>query len=265
MRMLHTRRFAKTLREFLPADAFAFGALLLLSAARSHAVFGINWGTPATISADSDVLNTNSLLYAYTFGDTSVPSATVNGVTFASFAAANAGAGPATVGNVTLTMSSDTFHSSNTAAGSASTPFSSLPADYQGLLQSGVADNAGNAITVSLGGLSSGTTYTIEVWTNDSTGTLTSSTGNPSENDGTSIQGLNTKTLDVNSTNATGGVGQYVVGTVANFTSINFFLTASSGEKPEIAALEVRYAPEPATFGLLSLGGALLVSRRRRG
>ena len=263
MKTFSTSVFTQSLRRFLPA---AVCGALLLPIGHSEAAVGITWGAPSTISGDSDVVTTNSLLYAYTFGDTGVSSATVNGVTFTSFAAANGGAGPVTVGGLTLTLSTDTFNSTNTGAGSASAPFSSLSANYKGLLQSGVADNTGNQITVGLTGLTSGFTYTIEVWTNDSVGTLTAAAGNPADNDNTVLHALNTATLDDNGANAAGGVGQYVIGTLSAFsTGATFTVTAGpAGAKPEIAAIQVRYVPEPATFGLLGLGAAALLARRRR-
>ena len=73
--------------------------LTFASGARSDAA-SILWDTPVPIVADTDISTAGSLLYAFTFGHTGVPSTTVNSVFFAPFAAPNGGTSAVTVGNV---------------------------------------------------------------------------------------------------------------------------------------------------------------------
>ncbi|MBU6277367.1 MAG: hypothetical protein KGQ61_12085, partial [Planctomycetes bacterium] len=84
----------------------------------------IVWGSPQTVSGDSDVSTTGSLVYAFTFGGTSAPpSTTVNGVTFSPFTIPGGIVTSATVGSVTISESPGTLFGSN-SFGTASAPFS---------------------------------------------------------------------------------------------------------------------------------------------
>lgn len=224
----------------------------------------IVWGSPQTVSGDSDVSTTGSLVYAFTFGGTAAPSSTtVNGVTFSPFTIPGGIITSATVGNVTLSESPGTLFGSN-LFGTGSTPFSNLSSNYQTLLGSGAyADTAAN-ITVVLGGLTSGQDYEVQWWTNNSSNIL-SFYGETFSN--TTATAINSVTLDANTTNAVGGVGQYAIGTFTAAGPTQAFQLAetSGGFNPLINALQVRAVPEPALtlLGLTAAVGGSLVWRRR--
>ncbi|MGI9176233.1 MAG: hypothetical protein ACR2IT_00050 [Pirellulales bacterium] len=224
----------------------------------------IVWGSPQTVSGDSDVSTTGSLVYAFTFGGTAAPSsATVNGVTFSPFRIPGGIITSATVGNVTLSESPGTLFAYNTF-GSASAPFSNLSSNYKTLLGSGAYADVPTNITVSLGGLTNGQDYLVQWWTNDSA-ILSPIYGGGFSN--TTATAINSVTLDANTTNTVGGVGQYAIGTfTASGTTQAFLLSETSGGfNPLINALQVRAVPEPALtlLGLAAAVGGSLVWRRR--
>jgi len=224
----------------------------------------IVWGSPQTVSGDSDVSTTGSLLYAFTFGGTAAPaSATVNGVTFSPFRIPGGIIQSATVGSVTISESPGTLYGSN-SFGTASAPFSGLSSSYQSLLGSGAyADNPAT-ITVTLGGLTNGQQYQLQWWTNNSSNIL-SIFGESFSN--TTATAINSVTLDANTTNTVGGVGQYAIGTftAAGPTQTFQLSETSGGFNPLINALQVRAVPEPALtlVGTAAAMAGLLAWRRR--
>ena len=241
--------------------------LVFLSTIPSDAA-NIAWGAGAqNVSADTNVNNTGSLLYAFTFGDTAVPSATVNGVTFSPFARPNDATNtPVTVGSVTLASTGIFFVSTN-ADSSVSAPYSGLSAAYQGLLKSGIG-MFGGGMTLTLGGLTNGTSYTVQLWSQDTSDNPSAGFNTASNDAKTTLTAGAAVTLDENSTNATGGIGQWATGTFTATGSTQVIaVTESHGSfEPVLNALQVRTAvPEPASLGLLGLGAALLAGRRRRG
>jgi len=185
----------------------------------------VNWLTPVTMTADTDVRTYGSLVGAYTLAGFSNPT-TVNGV---SFAAVTAPGGSSVSFDSTATL---------TGGGGASifgvveseVPFApaspSLSASYEKIDRSGAyAFGAGPApMTLTLNNLTVGRSYMFQTWVADSraaVGTRTQSlTG-----------GFNTSaTMAYNSTQANGGNGSFLVGNfVADATSqaINFNLTNS--------------------------------------
>lgn len=246
-------------------------ALLILTAAVAAwqsapvkaALPPIVWGSPQTVSGDSDVSTTGSLVYAFTFGGTSAPSsATVNGVTFSPFRIPGGIVTSATVGSVTISESPGNLFAYNTF-GSASAPFSTLSSSYQTLLGSGAyADTPAN-ITVTLGGLTSGQQYQVQWWTNNSAN-LSPIFGGGFTN--TTATAVNAVTLDANMTNTVGGVGQYAIGTFTALGTTQPFILSepSGGLNPLINALQVRAVPEPTTSVFVLLGAtAGLVAWRR--
>lgn len=224
----------------------------------------IVWDSPQTVSGDSNVSTTGSLVYAFTFGGTAAPSsATVNGVTFSPFTLPGGIVTSATVGSVTISESPGTLFGSN-SFGTASAPFSGLSSSYQSLLGSGVyADTAAN-ITVTLGGLTPGQQYQLQWWTNNSSNIL-SNYGETFTN--TTATAINSVTLDANTTDLVGGVGQYAIGTFTAAGSTQAFLLSetSGGFNPLINALQVRAVPEPALslLGIVAATGGWLAWRRR--
>jgi hypothetical protein len=258
----------------------AIGALSLavLPASPVRAA-SILWGTPTFITADTDVSTTGSLLYAYNFGaaagtsagtglrggstsvePASVPTATVNGVTFAPFAVPHLTSATVTVGSVSLDVNlTNQFYTTNDLTGSISPPFANLTTAYKGLLQSGVATLQTNGtLTLTLGGLTNGQSYLVEFWTSNARNLLTFQTA------GTTYTAGNAVTLDDSNTNGTGGVGQWVTGSfTANAATEVLTLQSSTpaSDYPVINGFQVRPVPEPSST-LLLLSGAAPCLRR---
>lgn len=251
---LHSpRRFAATLSAL---------AIVLLPSMHSNAA-SILWNTPQPIVADTDVSTAGTLLYAFTFGHTGVPSTTVNGVSFASFATPNGGTSAVTVGSVTLTLQAGNyFRSTLTETGSASSPFFNLSGAYRSLLQSAVSDGIDpSSNTLTLGGLTNGTIYQVQLWVNESA----SFTNNLSVNTKTTLTAGNSVTLDSNIPDTTGGVGQWVSGTFTADTAnqnIGFTGANPAGASPILNGFQVRVVPEPSSAALLLCGAALCLQRR---
>jgi len=236
----------------------------------------ITWGSATTIAGDTDVSTSGTLLYAYNVGwngttggpggtpGTGVAAATVNGVTFSAFGLPGGytnSVSTVTVGSVTMTESPGFLWSSNILGNA-----SGLSSSYQSLLASGGGATLPATITVTLGGLTVGQQYQLQIWSNNS-GNGNGATGAPIANTLVS----SAVTLDANTTNTSGGVGQYVLGTfTAATTSMNFTLAGSGGSttSPMINAFQVRdITPIPGPGGLalaLGLGAAGSGGRRRR-
>ena len=236
----------------------------------------ITWGSATTIAGDTDVSTSGTLLYAYNVGwngtggptgattGTAVTAAVVNGVTFSAFGLpggyTNFG-NTVTVGNVTMTESPGGLWSSNSLGNA-----SGLNSSYQSLLASGGGASNPATITVTLGGLTVGQQYQLQIWSNNS-GNGVGPFSTPIANTLVS----SAVTLDANTTNTSGGVGQYVLGTfTAATTSMNFTLngTGASNSSPMINAFQVRditAIPGPGGLALaLGLGAVGSGGWRRR-
>lgn len=232
----------------------------------------IAWGSAQNVSGVSDVDTSGTLLYAYRFGNSLTGTTTVNGVSFEPFNVTN-GASTATVGSVTLTAVSQPGYGavmySGDSATSGSNPFAALPASYQSLL-SGVVqtvafdNDPGQPLSIQLGGLAAGTEYLVQWWSSVTDTYVLSQTvalGSPNV------------TLDSNTTNVAGGLGQYATGTFTasgstfTFTLEGLQMYAPSYDVPTINALQVRAVPEPSTYAMALAGlacGGYLVRRRRK-
>lgn len=229
----------------------------------------ITWGTATTISGDSDVDTIGTLKYAYNFGSlTSATTQTVNGVTFSPFVITD-GLQTVTQGNVTVSEFPANLYS-DVDVGAASGAFAGLSAGYKGLLSSEVYAGGDTTITVDLAGLTSGHAYRLQWWSN---GSSLVSTGYFDATTSTGSSGA--VTLDSNTTDTVGGLGQFVIGTfTATGSTASFTLTGSGNgnQFPMMNALQLRdtsvAVPEidPAGIGsvLALVGGALGVLERRR-
>ena len=238
----------------------AFCLPIVIAASPAHAA-SVVWSAPTTISGDSDVSTTGSLVSAYNFGAPGVGSATVNGVTFQEFAVDDLSL--VTVGSTTLSIETPGMLLPITILGSASAPFANLSTGYQTLLGSAVgAFNAPILLTMSA--LSVGETYQFQWWANESgvANLLTS----------TAIAG-NSVTLAWNATNAEGGVGQFAIGTfIADATTQQISFPDSASAASLINGFQLRQTsstPSPvpdggATAALLALSMLGLVAIRRR-
>ena len=227
----------------------AVAALAL--AATTHAAT-ITWSPPTNISGDADVITTGALVAARNFSQTQV-SPTVNGVFFDIYPVpngANAIVGITGVANFGFSNleSSDTAYGSNTA------PYNSLSTSYQTLLSSGAGSSSGASLTLTLLSLTNGTPYLFQWWTNDSGlayGGVNSTTATAT----------NAVTLDENTTDALGGMGQWASGTFT--ASGTTQVITLSGTRPEINAFQLRAVPEPGP-GLLVMTGVLGLAASRR-
>ncbi len=238
------------------------GLALLAFAAFSESALGgvvvnpIFWGPATTISGDNDVSTLGTLVAAFDMNGTG---ATVNGVTFAPFAVTTGTQGT-TNGNFSFGENPGHLIAYNTL-GSASAPFSNLSASYRTILNTALSTDDNNTLFFSISGLVVGRVYQFEFWTNAS-----SHVGGGNGFATTGSAGFSVS-LDDNTTDAQGGLGQFAIGTFTAVTSVQqiTFTGTNSAQAPTINAFQLRAVPEPATFGLLALGaGVLGIARRIR-
>lgn len=236
------------------------------------ALADITWGAATNISGDSDVDTTGTLVYAYNVGSTSSATAqTVNGVSFQPFVILNNLSSSFTTGQVTISEFPG-YLASDLNVGSGTTPFSGLSASYRGLLASEVYASQFGDIRVDLGGLTPGTEYRLQWWTNDSAMTpYLPGSGRYLFENTFSSGSTSSVTLDSNTSNVIGGLGQYVIGTfTASDTTARFTLTGSGtglDQLPLLNAFQIRAVPEPSTYALALAGlacGGLSMRRRRK-
>ncbi len=230
--------------------------VLALSAVSTAQAGLITWGTAQNITGDSDVSLQGTLDHAY--GGASA--ATVNGVSFTNSFVLSGWA----PGTNLATAGSDTFHFNDNSAninksgahyGSASSPFASLSSSYQTLLRYGVYGDYAATTTYTLGGLTDGQPYLVQLWVNDSRGLAV---GRTQILDGTT-------TMAYNAGAAEGSTGQYVTGTfTAAGTSQSFTILGNVCQ--QINAIQLRAIPEPSTLALLATGliGLLCYAWRKR-
>lgn len=211
----------------------------------------VTWGSPASITGPSDVSTVGTLERAYNFvrPDTVTGPfgpATVNGVTFATFGAAN---NPTEVTFDSTSLrgvgGTDTVESFN-GLGSNSSPFASLSPSYQQLLATAVY-NDGGGVLMTLNGLTPGTVYLLEAFANDS---------RVGANRTETLAAGNMVSLSYSTTHAEGGLGQFVTGTfTADSTGSQAVMFTNEspavGSASQINAFELRVVPEPAALSLL--------------
>ena len=197
----------------------SFAILTLCFASLKVSAATITWGSATTITADADVNTNGTALYAYTGGSAN----TVNGVAF------TAGTGFAAWGSVSFT-SGFTANSANAFAVAAD-PFQQLSVAYTNVLRGGAYGGTA-AGTVTLNGLTVGRDYSVQIWVNDS---RLAGNGRTETINGTTV------TLDYNSADALGGVGQYAIGYfTADNTNQAFAMTPSASGSVQLNALSVR-------------------------
>jgi hypothetical protein len=239
-----------SIRRFSIRFSAVLAALALFSVAPTQAAT-ITWSPAMTISGDTDVATTGSLVSAFAFSASGAISPTVNGVTFTGFAAP--GVPVITHGNLTLAASSGaTVNGHDMIFGSGNAPFASLSGMYQMLLASDANTTAGtpSPLVGVISGLTVGQKYLVEVWVNDSRGLTRSellSDGGP--------------TLSFDTTSADGGVGQFATGMfTADSTAQQFFVLQTPGSVvSQLNAFQLRSlpssVPEPSTAVLCGLAG----------
>lgn len=235
----------------------------------------VTWSPAQNISGDSDVSTLGTLIYAYNIGENgqstppAVTSTTVNGVSFSAFAfPENYTTNNVTIGDLTITEDPSQLWAWN-ELGYNSGAIAGLSAGYQSLLGSGGSAGAPGTMTIKLGGLTLGQDYLVQWWSNDSAmlsgGSVfsqTSAIGNPSN-----------VTLDSNTSNTVGALGQYVIGTFTAISPFASFDLNGTGGYPLINAIQVRNitsaaVPEPGRVAasillLAGIGGYVWLKRRK--
>lgn len=213
----------------------------------------IIWESPITISDDSDVSTAGSLVAAFNmFG----PDVVVNGVIFSAFNVTG-GTTSANNGNYTFNETPGIL-TLRSNLGSNLAPFADLSANYRTLLSTAISTSDNNTLTLTISGLTLGLTYQFQWWVNGS---------NFSPNLGfdTTATAFNSVTLDANTTNANGGVGQTVIGTFVagdTFELITFNGTDGT-QAPTVNAFQLRIIPEPTSLALFVAGGIGLAALLR--
>lgn len=243
----------------------AIAGALASQGAFAGAINPITWESAQNISGDSDVRTDGSLVVAFNVGDPGVSGTTVNTVPFApfSFPGTLTDQTSATISNVFFHETANSYAlSSSNDAGFAAAPFSNLSPEYQALLSSFGSSEYFNTLQVSIGGLTPGQDYLLQVWSSISNTNAGVSTRVSGEYDSGNFVDLLT-----NTTNANGGLGQYVVGTFTADTA-TLVLELNGVSNPYISAFQVRVVsvPEPSSLALAGIGAALAgmaVWRRR--
>ncbi len=201
----------------------------------------VSWSTPADVSGPSDVQTIGNLVVARNMADggpTSSDSLTLNSVLFSS-ARDNAYLG---IGDAFYELSGGRI--AGVLLGSNAAPFSSLDGDYKSLLNTGARDSVSGVVNryfhLTLNSLTIGDTYHVQFWVNCANESLGHTFG--ADNFRTVITTPSGSIeLDPNSTNAEGGVGQWVTGTfIANEPGITFEFTAEDGGCPMLNAFQLR-------------------------
>ena len=247
-------------------------SLLILEIGSIGSAAVINWGSARTISGDSDVSKTGSLLYAYNIGNSAVQATTVNSVTFAPFVFPDRSAlvTSSGTGSVTFTEFGGALWGV-AGLGTGSTPYSSLSSSYQALLDFGGGASPYDTITAALGGLTIGQQYQLQWWTsNAGYGPSPAATALSS----TQASATNQVTLDANVADSVGGLGQFVIGTFTADGRTQDVSFVGVGGDPLINAFQIRAVPEPSAVPEIepnSLGSVLalvvgslgLLERRR--
>lgn len=241
--------------------------VLVLMQAPSWAA-SIIWEAPSIITADTDVSTQGNLVQAWRFSLNQSGSVALNGVAFSSYQR-NQSPSAFTVGTGEGTLALPALSSwagyNPYTFGAGSGDFINLSASYQTLLGGGLTTTAGvPSTTYTFTNLNIGQTYLVQFWLNDSRGT----TGTVGRNN--TLTAGNSVMLDVNVSNTTGGLGQYVIGTFiadASIQSISVvpgFVSPSTTADLYLNAFQIRAIPEPSSMVLLILSLVSFCAMRRR-
>jgi hypothetical protein len=213
---------------------------LTLVTAGAASAADITWGSARNITGGQDVSVEGTSVFAASF-DAKEDRITVNGVAFI-------GGGK---GNGTL-LNSDVYGDnldykatrySDRAYTSFSAPFSSFPADYQNLLDGGIFESQKVSKVLTLGNLTVGQQYLVQLWFNDPR------VGASGANYVMAVDGQ--VSLDFNVEDAEGSPGQYVLGTFTADSTHQTFTMTTPVDGWSLQALQVRAISEPETLGLI--------------
>ena len=198
----------------------------------------LTWQSPSNISGPTDVTTSDDLVAAYNIQGAAEP-VTVNEVLFDSFVVNETGG---TAGNFTITPNTATTDQSSNYGWPAA-PFSELNTGYGTLLQSAYtvypSASYNRWFTLTMGSLTVGKEYIVQFWVNESRNQV-NSIGSGAEKP-TIISSGTSVSLDRNTTNAVGGVGQFVIGTfTATSATQTFSFSAGDGAAPTLNAFQLR-------------------------
>lgn len=223
----------------------------------------ISWNSAQNITGDSDVTTNGALVYAYSIGFTNVVNAQVNGVHFVPWAIPNNNSTSSNIGSARITETpAPGYLISYDTMGTSSGAFKTLSAQYQLLMQSCISSTSGGTLSLTVGGLTVGNSYQIQLWANNSA--LLADT--PTQTTATATGSV---VLNTNVSSTYGALGQYVIGTfVATSTSSVISLTGGgTSNKPMINAFQLRDitpVPEPSTYVFATIATCILASIARR-
>jgi hypothetical protein len=209
----------------------------------------ITWQTPANVTtnnlgyysssqfstADAYLIGTSK--YAYTWGSAGI--VVSNELTFVGSVLTNVS--DTTVSNIYLSG----FTTRNSAGFTTTSynPCALLPSNYRSALAGGNFESNGAPCTVILSNLTSGVDYAVQIWIDDTRGTLLSGGVGTSNRTDVLASGANNVTLACNTSQLSGGLGQYVVGTfTADAATQSFTITGggSSTNATQINAIQLR-------------------------
>jgi alpha-L-fucosidase len=206
--------------------------LLLLAAGLPARAAVITWAAPVNIAADADVATNGIFNYAETWGKNG---ATVNGVPFAYDTSKTGDA------NIAIAFPGSPTGTDNhgEGVGAAGTPYASLSAACQVLVEGTVWANVGTQGTVTLNNLTVSNLYEVQIWENDSRGGYATRVATLSDS---SVGGDSVSLAHCvggTTSSANGGLGQSVIGTfTADGTSQIIYIT-DSATAPQTAGDQV--------------------------
>jgi hypothetical protein len=219
----------------------------------------IAWGTPTTISGDTDVKTNGTHVYAYNFGsfDTTRPnpssvvtSSIINGVTFTAADTRNL----TSVGGGNISYDTNQLTSYNAVGVPTGTTFSN---EYKALLSTVSYVSGASNYTMTLNNLTKDQTYQVQIWANYSNGT----TLVPA----LILNGNAGKGLLAKDEGKTGSLGQYIVGTfTADGTSQSFTVTSTGTAYINGISLRAIAVPEPHSIAVVGLLVTCFALSRRR-
>lgn len=186
----------------------------------------VEWMPASGITGDSDVSTAGTLVCAWSAA--SAGDVTVNGVTFAG----GGGKSGDTADNIDATFDRE----NSKAFASSAAPYAGLSTGYQALLKSSVYSVDDRSAHITLKNLTPGKKYQVQLWVNDSrVGTRTQTV---------TSTGDNTVSMDFNTSDALGGLGQVVLGAfTAKSDAQTVTFTGDGSTPPQLNAVQVRALP----------------------
>jgi PEP-CTERM motif len=226
--------------------AILYASIVSVLTAVANAQNNVNWQTPLTISAPTDV-NTQGTYFG-SWAPHGSGNFTINGVTFQNFSDL-----PSLANNFQNNTGDNSFHNPGTS-----------DANYNDYMTSGAFQNDSSSPSFSWNGMTIGDTYLVELWVNDSRNSTTA------QRTESVTGGANTSAFL--SYGPVGGAGQYIIGTfVANTATESLSLNAGPNFPSaqlnlfQVRDLGVIPVPEPSTLAVLAAGvGAMLFGFRRK-